>query len=279
MRRTPRHARGRVAGSRSERSGSPLRRRATDQTPRARGKSRAGRDFFSRLLGRDYAPVPSVGLLVGDLPEVRAAWLVLRPLLAAGDDGLGALATDTRPTGGAAPAALFASGLDGLAINQQLEQLILQHGEAVYRVALSVVRDPMTAEDVAQEALLKAWQALPGYRGEAPLRSWLLRITHNTAVSWLRKRREDVIDPQLMPEHAPSDSTEHAVERRAALAAFERALAGLDELSRSIIVLRELEGMAYEDIAAMLEVPLPTVKTRLLRARRLLSTSLEGWRP
>jgi RNA polymerase sigma-70 factor (ECF subfamily) len=231
--------------------------------------------------------VANVGYPMGGQVQVRAAWLVLRPLLSLGDDGLGTLSTDTSaPAGGArvldvdaAVMAPFASGLDGLAVDAQLEQLILLHGEAVYRVALSVVRDPMSAEDVAQEALLKAWQALPGYRGEAPLRSWLLRITHNTAVSWLRKRREEPLDPQLFPERAPSDSTEHAVERRAAMAAFEHALAGLDDLSRSIIVLRELEGLAYEDIAEVLGVPLPTVKTRLLRARRLLSTSLEGWRP
>lgn len=173
----------------------------------------------------------------------------------------------------------FDSGLAGLALDQQLERLVTEHGEAVYRVARSVVGDPVAAEDVAQEALLKAWQALPSYRGEAPLRSWLLRITHNTAVSAVRKRREDPLDPAVLPEHAPHDSTEHTVERRAAMAAFERALAGLDELSRSIVVLRELEGMPYEDIAALLAVPLPTVKTRLLRARRLLSVGLEGWRP
>ena len=146
-------------------------------------------------------------------------------------------------------------------------------------IVLYVVGDPVAAEDVAQEALLKAWQALPSYRGEAPLRSWLLRITHNTAVSSVRRRREDPLDPVLLVDHAPADSPEHAVERRASMVAFERALAALDDLSRSIVVLREVEGLAYEDIAALLDVPLPTVKTRLLRARRLLSVSLEGWRP
>lgn len=173
----------------------------------------------------------------------------------------------------------FASGLDGLPLDRKLERLVAEHGEAVYRVARSVVGDPVAAEDVAQEALLKAWQALPTYRGEAPLRSWLLRITHNTAVSALRRRREEPHDPMLLPEAAPGDSTERTIERRASVAAFERALGELDDLSRSIVVLRELEGLSYEDIASLLAVPLPTVKTRLLRARRLLSVSLEGWRP
>ena len=63
------------------------------------------------------------------------------------------------------------------------------------------------------------------------------------------------------------------------MAAFEAALDTLDDLSRSVVVLREVEGMSYEEIATVLEVPLPTVKTRLLRARRVLATALEGWRP
>lgn len=209
---------------------------------------------------------------------VCTPWLAMTDgAVAAGDDLvlLGA-APVVAPTRGDER---FRSGLDGLPLATQLERLVAEHGEAVYRVARSVVGDPVAAEDVAQEALLKAWQALPTYRGEAPLRSWLLRITHNTAVSSVRRRREDPRDPALLLDGSPVDSPEHAVERRASMAAFEHALAALDELSRSIVVLREIEGMAYEDIAALLVVPLPTVKTRLLRARRLLSVSLEGWRP
>lgn len=225
-------------------------------------------------------------------PAVRVdlASTLLRPWFAMAD-GTATAGDDIVVLGDAVPGAAgattpFTSGLDDLALDQKLERLIAEHGEAVYRVAVSVVRDPTAAEDVAQEALLKAWQALPSYRGEAPLRSWLLRITHNTAVSSIRRRREDPLDPALLPDHTPTgagvaaaDSPEHAVERRASMAAFETALAELDDLSRSIVVLRELEGMSYEDIAQLLDVPLPTVKTRLLRARRVLSVSLEGWRP
>ncbi len=221
---------------------------------------------------------------------VRDAWITLRPLLSVdeGPDATfgGPTVHRGQPTVAAkgratrsADAASFTSGLEGLDSNQQLERLIVEHGEAVYRVALSVMRDHVAAEDIAQEVLLKAWQALPTYRGEAPLRGWLLRIAHNTAVSAVRRRRDEPIDPSLLPESAPTDSTEHAVERRAAVAAFETALSGLDDLSRSITVLREIEGMSYEDIAETLKVPLPTVKTRLLRARRVLAASLEGWRP
>lgn len=162
---------------------------------------------------------------------------------------------------------------------QQLEELVREHLDAVYRVAFSVVRDSALAEDVAQDAILKAWNALPTFRGESSLRSWLLRITHNTAISTLRKRREEVRDPNLLPEHASASTTERDVVDRLSIDAFELALDQLDELSRSIVVLREIEGLSYDEIAEILEVGLPTVKTRLLRARRVLASALEGWRP
>lgn len=163
---------------------------------------------------------------------------------------------------------------------EQLEELVRDHLDAVYRVAFSVVRDSALAEDVAQDSILKAWNALPTFRGESTLRSWLLRITHNTAISTLRKRREELHDPMLMPEPDHGGvSTEKQVVDALSADAFETALDQLDELSRSVVVLREIEGMTYEEISETLEVPLPTVKTRLLRARRTLAAALDGWRP
>lgn len=160
----------------------------------------------------------------------------------------------------------------------QLEELMVDHAEAAYRVALSVTRNPHLAEDVTQDAMLKAWQALPTYRGDAPLRNWVLRITHNTAISALRKRRDVLADPAELPEREATQSVERQAHGRMALAAFEEALNELDDLTRSIIVLREIESLSYDEIAELLDIPLPTVKTRLLRARRQLSTTLEGWR-
>lgn len=166
----------------------------------------------------------------------------------------------------------------------ELESLVREHLDAVYRVAFSVVRDSALAEDVAQDSILKAWNALPTFRGESTLRSWLLRITHNTAISTLRRRREEVRDPALLPELATTSSTtssttERQVVNRLSIAAFEEALDKLDDLSRAIVVLREIEGLSYDEIADIVEVPLPTVKTRLLRARRILAAGLEDWRP
>jgi RNA polymerase sigma-70 factor (ECF subfamily) len=161
-----------------------------------------------------------------------------------------------------------------------LGELMSEHSDAVFRLALSVVRDRALAEDVTQETMLKAWLALPTFRGDASLRSWVMRIAHNTAISTLRSRRFVVSDPNEMPE-APAvveRSTERRVEGAHVVDAFVGALDLLDDLSRSIVVLRELEGMSYDEIGRILDVPLPTVKTRLLRARRLLGNALREWK-
>lgn len=160
-----------------------------------------------------------------------------------------------------------------------LHQLVTEHGDAIFRLALSVVRDRALAEDIAQETLVKAWLALPTFRGDASLRGWVLRIAHNTAISTLRQRRAVVTDPHDLPEEPIK--IERSVESRvlsgAAMDDFVTALDTLDELSRSIVVLRELDGMSYEEIAEVLEIPMPTVKTRLLRARRRLGNALREW--
>ncbi len=160
-----------------------------------------------------------------------------------------------------------------------LHRLVVEHSDAIYRLALSVVRDRALAEDVAQEALVKAWLALPSFRGEASLRGWLLRITHNTAISTLRRRRAVVLDPQDLPERQTrvDRSVESRVQGHVVMDEFVDALDTLDELSRSIVVLRELEGLSYEEISEVLAVPMPTVKTRLLRARRRLGNVLRDW--
>ncbi len=172
-----------------------------------------------------------------------------------------------------------AGGPDDGADPQALHDLVVEHGDAVYRLALSIVRDNALAEDIAQDALVKAWLALPTLRSDTSLRSWVLRITHNTAISTLRSRRAVVVDPHELPEKStnPERSVESRVQSGEVVNDFVDALDELDELSRSIVVLREVEDLSYEEIASVLKVPLPTVKTRLLRARRKLGSALREW--
>ncbi|MBP7929297.1 MAG: RNA polymerase sigma factor [Acidimicrobiia bacterium] len=162
-------------------------------------------------------------------------------------------------------------------VPDDISEIVREHSAAVFRVAVSIVRDRALAEDVTQDTFVKAWKALPTFRGEGSLRGWLLRIAHNTAVSALRRIREDPYEPDWLPEQPENTTIERVVEGRAAVSELWAALEELDETSKTIVVLREVEGMSYDEIAETLNVSLPTVKTRLFRARKALTESLAGW--
>ena len=158
-----------------------------------------------------------------------------------------------------------------------IEDIYREHAAAMYRAAVSVVRDHALAEDVVQDAIVKAWRHMDGFRGDSSLRTWLLRITHNTAVSTLRRLRDTPLDPARLPQAEVTGPETGTVDQMFARA-FEAALFGLDETSRAAMALRELEELPYDEIATILEVPLSTVKTRLFRARRRLADDLAAWR-
>ncbi len=156
-----------------------------------------------------------------------------------------------------------------------LRGLIHDHADAIYRVAYSVVRDQHLAEDITQDTVIKAWRSLPSWSGEGSLKSWVLSIAHNTAVSYLRRMREESRSPDAMPDGPSPESVERSAAGRSALSDLAGALNDLDKLSRAVVTLRDVEGMTYADIASALDVTVPTVKTRLLRARRELQRSLD----
>ncbi|MGI9578951.1 MAG: RNA polymerase sigma factor [Microthrixaceae bacterium] len=165
----------------------------------------------------------------------------------------------------------FDRGLD-----RDLDALIEEHAAAAFRVANGILRNPTLAEDAVQETMIKAWQSLPRFRGDSSLRSWILRIAHNTSISMLRRRRERVMAPEDLPETAGGIDPARSSAALEDLRTVRGALESLDELSRSVVILREVEGMTYAEIAETLQVAVPTVKTRLLRARRKLADALEN---
>ena len=105
----------------------------------------------------------------------------------------------------------------------------------------------------------------------------MMKVARNTAISLLRTRREELYDDERMPDRASSVTVARTVEGRAALGDLRTALDRLDEDARTLIVLREIDGLSYEEIAATMDLPLPTVKTRLFRARQALKRALEDW--
>jgi RNA polymerase sigma-70 factor, ECF subfamily len=149
------------------------------------------------------------------------------------------------------------------------EQLVDRHRPVVVRVAARIVGSE-DAEDVSQDAFLRAFHRLDRFRGDAPFRSWLLRITHNAALDHLARRRPEPVDPLQFDASEPSDSRPPAerLELRERIERLERKLHGLSPPHRAVLVLRDAEGMSYEEIADITDSPLGTVKGRLHRARR-----------
>ena len=160
------------------------------------------------------------------------------------------------------------------------EQLVERHQKIAYRVAARIVGEA-DAEDVTQDAFLQAFNTLDRFRGEAPFRMWLLRIIHNTALNSVARRRPaPVPDPSETPgasrDSVTTDKTPaHVLEERERRERLIEKLALLPARHRSVLVLRDLEGLSYEGIAQITGSPIGSVKGRLHRARKQLAEILE----
>jgi RNA polymerase sigma-70 factor (ECF subfamily) len=156
------------------------------------------------------------------------------------------------------------------------EEVIRRHRRAVYRVALRMLGNPADAEDAAQDVFLQAWRALPGYRGESSASTWLYRIVANRCLNVLRARREE--EPLDEGQEALASGTAALAQGRLELEALKQAIRGLGPEQRAPLVLRELEGLSYEEIAAVLDLTLAAVKGRIHRARVELVAAMREWR-
>ena len=157
------------------------------------------------------------------------------------------------------------------------EQKVLPHLDAAYNLARWLAGNDHDAQDVAQEASLRSFKFFGSFRGE-DARAWLLTIVRNTFYTWLRKNRPpantiEISDETLDVEDVSANAD--AVNPRFADAdAVRRAVAELPVEFREIVVLREMEGFSYKEIAELAEVPIGTVMSRLARARKLLQKRL-----
>ena len=160
---------------------------------------------------------------------------------------------------------------------ERFRAVMLPHLDAVYGFARWLTRDPVQAQDVAQEAMLRALRYFHAFRGEEA-RPWLLRIVRNTW-SDIRKRNGGTTDQPLdeIESHAADgpDPEQSALisDRRRHVAA---ALAALPAEAREVLVLREIEDFSYKHIALVLDLPIGTVMSRLARAREKLAADLSG---
>ena len=149
------------------------------------------------------------------------------------------------------------------------ERLVERHRDVVLRVAARIVGDH-EAEDVAQDAFLRAYHRLSRWRGDAPFRTWLLHIAHNSAIDAVAARRVKAIPIDGATEEIPdaSERTPAArLETTERLRRLDVKLKGLSPPHRTVLVLRDVEGLSYDEIAAVADMPLGSVKARLHRAR------------
>jgi len=162
--------------------------------------------------------------------------------------------------------------------------LVLRYQHKVLKLIMRYIRDAMEAEDVAQEAFIKAYRALPGFRGDSAFYTWLYRIAINTAKNALvsSKRRPidydlDLQDPEqydLQGRLKDSETPEHLVLTEEIRETVNGAMKELPDDLRTAIVLREIDGLSYEEIAAAMDCPVGTVRSRIFRAREAIDRKL-----
>lgn len=160
------------------------------------------------------------------------------------------------------------------------ELLVRKYQDRLFNALVHVLRDRHEAEEVTQDAMLKAYEKLSTFRGSSSYYTWLYRIAFNLAISRTRKKRPSVSLSELQENHGldPAGNGEQPtahLERSEQADQVHAALQQMSEEYRSVLVLREMEDCDYETISKMLEVPVGTVRSRLSRARKLMREILQ----
>ena len=163
--------------------------------------------------------------------------------------------------------------------------LVLKCQHKILGLIVRFVRDPHEAQDVAQEAFIKAYRALANFRGDSQFYTWLYRIAINTAKNYLVARGRRPPESDISAEDAEFmdgdhdlkdiESPERLMLRDEIEATVHRAIAALPEDLRTALTLREFDGLSYEDIAAVMQCPVGTVRSRIFRAREAVDKALQ----
>ena len=169
------------------------------------------------------------------------------------------------------------------------ELLVIKYQRRIQRLIARMVRDVDLVEDIAQETFIRAYRALHQFRGDAQFYTWLYRIAVNTAKKALLDLKHDPLvteaalrpnddeDETFQPANEPiaEETPETVLAAREIAAAVQAALEALPEDLRQAVTLREIEGLSYEDIAAVMNCPIGTVRSRIFRAREAISARVK----
>lgn len=155
------------------------------------------------------------------------------------------------------------------------EVLVRRHRGRIYRIALRMLGNTHDAEDVAQDVVIQVWTALAGFTGSSSFTTWLYRIVVNRCLNKTRGRRwtRPVLDDDPVPTAGAEDTVIAAQRARATM----EAIAGLPDDQRAVLVLHQLEGLSYREVAAVVDISEDAVRGRLHRARVSLLESLRSW--
>ncbi|HZO87996.1 MAG TPA: sigma-70 family RNA polymerase sigma factor [Chthonomonadaceae bacterium] len=163
---------------------------------------------------------------------------------------------------------------------QAFEELLDAYETRVYRLALRFTGNVLDAEDLTQDVFLAVYKGLANFRGDSALGTWIYRIAMNHCLEYRRKRRLDCVPYDAQLTLASGDWREDPVQsadRQELSSRVEQAINCLSPLHRDVVVLHELQGMTYQEVAATLNVPVGTVKSRLSNAFRRLRDLLGGY--
>ena len=157
------------------------------------------------------------------------------------------------------------------------DRLVERYYQRLDRLAQYILRNPSAAEDITQEAFLRAYRALPRFRGEASVYAWLYRITVNLCLNYLRQQAlRPATAAELFDASASAPDPSALVEGQERHRAVRNAIEALPPHYRIAVILRDLEGLSYQEIAELLAIPVGTVKSRLNYGKRLLQEQLRG---
>jgi RNA polymerase sigma-70 factor (ECF subfamily) len=168
---------------------------------------------------------------------------------------------------------------------QAFDLLVIKYQRKIMRLLSRMIRDPAEIEDVAQEAFIKAYRALPQFRGDSAFYTWLYRIAINTARNWLAANKRAPSTPSAFENEegetfnesdvlTDGSNPESEMASRQIAETVNKAINDLPEELRNAIVMREIDGMSYEDIAESMNCPIGTVRSRIFRAREAIALRL-----
>ncbi len=168
------------------------------------------------------------------------------------------------------------------------DELVTRHRGRIYAMIRNMVKNDADAWDLAQEAFIKAWKALPRFEARARFTTWLFRIAHNVVYDWVRKRKlesagelndeifnREQIDSSARTAPAIVDAPDEALQNTELRGKIEEALGKLSPEHRDAVLLKDVQGLAYKEIAEVMDCTLGTVMSRLYYARQKLQTLLQ----